>query len=118
MLATGYSLLLSMLQLREFLQLHRVAQAEQGDDDGEADRHLGGRHGDDEEHEDVAIHRAVEAREGHCGQGRGAEHQLQAQVNDQRVPAQQNAKEPDGEEQCAEQQVVIDADFRRQRRNG
>ena len=51
------------------IHLDGLALAEEGHDDGESDRHLGRRNRDDEENEDVAVHRVVVTGERHQGQG-------------------------------------------------
>jgi hypothetical protein len=102
----------SVLQVVEFLDLDRVALAEERDDDGEADRDLGRGDGEDEEDEDVAVERAVEARERDQRERRGDEHQLEAHVDHERVLAQQHAEEAEGEQQRAERAGRFEADRR------
>src|SRR5882724_7650572 len=107
LLATRCPLLL-VFQLIQLLDLDGLALSEQRDDDGEADRDLGGGDGQDEKHEDVAIERAVEARESDERDCRGDEHQLQTHVDHERVLAQQHAEEADREEQGAQDDVIAE----------
>jgi len=83
----------SVFQFRKFLQLHRVARRNRATMMARPTATCG-RTVMMKKHEDITVHCAVEAREGHCSQGRRTEHQLQTHVNDQRVPAQQTPKNP------------------------
>src|SRR5579885_307751 len=100
----------SVFQRVEFVHLHGLATAVKGDDDGEADRDLGGGNGKDEENKDVAVENAVEARKGDESEGCGHKHQLEAHVDDEGVLAQQDAEEADGEKQRAQADVFVQAD--------
>src|SRR5690606_30724889 len=66
----------SALQAVERLGIDRIEVAEQQDQDREADRRLGGRDREDEEHEDLAGRVAEEVREGDEVQVDREQHQL------------------------------------------
>src|SRR5580658_1045407 len=98
----------SVLQGVQAVHLDRLARAEERDDDREADGDLCGRDRQDEEDEDVAVLRPVEAGEGHERQGRGHEHELQAHVDDERVAAHQDPQEADREKRGAQHHVGLE----------
>eukprot|EP01137_Pigoraptor_chileana_P037448 Opistho-2@34535 len=82
----------SALQRVELIDIDGGAVAEQHDQDGQADRRLGCRHGQDEEHEDLACHIAQIVREGHEVQVHRQEHQLDRhQQHDQVLAVQEDA---------------------------
>src|SRR3954452_2958021 len=62
---------ISALHEGDFVQVHGLASAEDADQDGQPDRGLGGRQGDDEEGEDVALLIAQGPGEGQEGQVAG-----------------------------------------------
>src|SRR5208283_779839 len=78
------------------------------DDYGEADGHLGRRHREDEEDEDVPGLGAVEAGERDERQGRGDQHELEAHVDHKRVAAHEDPEEPDREQGGAQEDVGVE----------
>src|SRR5687768_2085671 len=66
----------SPLQQRKGFGVERLAMAEQPDDQRQANRRLGGRDGDDEERDDLAVGRAELPPERHEGQVDGVQHDL------------------------------------------
>src|SRR5690348_10052855 len=100
----------SMLALQgvELVHVNLAAGAEDGDDDGEADHHLGGGDGQHEEDEHPALHRVQEVRERHEREVDGVEHQLDGHEHHQRVAAHEHADRADGEEQRADDQIGVE----------
>src|SRR5688572_20523935 len=80
--------------------------------DGEPDGDLGGRHDEDEGHEDAAalIDGAVAAREGDEGEVRGVQHELDAHEDDDGVAPHEHAGAPDEEERRGYTDVRADRD--------
>ena len=83
----------------------RALRAEDEDDDGEPQRHLGHGDGDGERGEDHAHHVGVVAREGDQVDVDGVEHQLDAEQDADGVPPRHHAEEADGEEHRGEREV-------------
>ena len=91
-----------------------LPQAVEGDDDGEADGHLGGGDGDDEKDEDLGVvvgesegGDAV-AGEGDEGEIGGVEHQLKAHENDEEIAAQKDTGETDREKKAADEKIIAE----------
>ena len=70
---------------------------EDADDDGQPHGGLGGRHGHDEEHHDVATG-TVELGQSHEAQVDGVEHQLDAHEENDGIPPKQYAGHAEAEE--------------------
>ena len=94
--------------------MRRLPQAVEGDDDGEADGHLGGGDGDDEEHEDLPVV-VGESERGDAVTGKGnerevgrVEHEFETHENDEEVAAQEDAGESDGKKQAADQEIIAE----------
>src|SRR5690606_3125812 len=77
----------SALQRIEFFDADRRLVAEQQHEDGEADGCFGGRHGEDEEHEDLAVQIAQVVREGHEVQVDRQQHELDGHEQHDQVAA-------------------------------
>src|ERR1041384_2457917 len=73
-------------------------QAEDGHDDGQADGHLGGGHGHDEEDERLAVVAAEAMAEGDEGEVGGVQHQLDGHEDHERVAADDHADHADREQ--------------------
>ena len=65
--------------------------AVEGDDQGESYSDFGGCHRDDEKHEHLAVEVVVEAGERDESEVGCVEHQLEGHVNDQQIPADDDA---------------------------
>src|SRR5580765_3104623 len=87
----------SALQQVDLVHEHRLAQAEQVDDDGQADRDFRGGDGHDEEHEDLSVQRFQVVRERHEREVRRVEHELDGHEDDECVPAHEHAPDADRE---------------------
>jgi len=93
-----------------------VLRPAEGDDDREADGHLGRRDGDDEEHEDLRVVvrqlvHEVEAGERHQREIRGVQHELEAHEDDDDAAAQKHTRKPDREEQAADEKEIGEGRF-------
>src|SRR5665648_122260 len=84
----------------------RAAGAVDRHDDRQSDDHLGGCHHHHEERDHLTGEVAVDPGEGHEGEVRRVEHQLNAHEHDDRVAPHQHRQRPDGEQQRCEHQVV------------
>lgn len=82
---------------------HGLTAAEKGDNNREAQSDFSRSHGDNEENEEIAIHRAVEA--GKCDQSEihSVEHELQRHVDHQRILAEDDPEKPDCKQQPGDQ---------------
>src|SRR5215216_2932327 len=89
----------------DVVHARRLTVAENGDQDCEADRHLGRRHRHHEEHEDVSFHAAMLPGEGEQGEIHGIQHQLDGHENDQGAPPHQDAHHPDREQDRGEELI-------------
>src|SRR2546421_199422 len=109
------TLRLLQLQRVELVDIDRGAAAEDGDDDGEADRGLRGGSGDDEEHRRMAGEEAPHRRVGHQreagerqeGEIHGVEHQLDAHEDDDRVAPQHDAGGAEREEHRRKHEIML-----------
>src|SRR5687767_2757362 len=99
----------SVFQRVQLVDLNGHPLAEERDDDGEADGDFGGGDSQDEEDENVSVHRAVETRERDEPQGRRDEHQLEAHEDDEGVTANEHAEQSNREEQHADRDVSIES---------
>ena len=96
-------------QGREAVGVERDVTAGHGDDEPEADDDLRGGDGHHGEGEDLAVERAVLAREGDQREVGRVQHQLQREQDDQRVAAQEHAERTDGEEDGGDGEVPRDS---------
>src|SRR5947209_3461768 len=100
---------MSALELVELVDRDRRAVAEQHDEDREADRRFGGRHGEDEEDEHLALHVAQVVRKGHEVEVHREQHQLDAHEQDDQVLAvEEDADHRQREQHRAQRQVVAE----------
>src|SRR6187549_2328953 len=94
----------------DILNVNRLPGAIEGDDDGQADGHLGGGHGDNQEdkHLRVVVGQPVltdiEPAEGHEGQVRRVEHELEAHENRDDIAPENDTGKTDGKQQAADEQ--------------
>src|ERR1044071_149049 len=94
----------------EAVDLDVAATAEDRDDDREPDRRLGGGHGDHDQREGVRRHIAPHPREREQRDVGGVEHELDRHQDDQRVAADEHARDADQEHHGGEHQEVPVAD--------
>src|SRR5690606_22039650 len=92
----------SPFESRERLGVERLPMAEQGNDEREADGRLGGGDGHHEEGDDLPVHGALLAAEGHEGQVHRVQHDLDGEQQRDDVAAQEDAGRAEGEEQPRE----------------
>src|SRR5258706_3009248 len=88
----------------------RLAVAEDGDDDREADGRLGGGDGHDHQrdHRAVTLQIGDERAERHDAEIHRIEHQLDGHQHRDRVPAGEEPERPDGEQRAGERQVRVE----------
>src|SRR5271169_1941211 len=98
------------LQLGGVVEVHGALEAVHGDDDREADRGFAGGERDDEHREELPVEVAEVARERDEIQVRGVEDELDRHQHRQEVPANEDARDADGEEHERECDVMRDAD--------
>src|SRR3954469_19402291 len=91
---------------------------EDGDDDAESDRDLGGRDRQHEEHDHLAANVVERAGERHEREVHRVEHELDAHEHHQHVAPGEEADRADGEEQRGEHEVVVGGDVERGERQG
>ena len=91
-----------------------LPQAVERDDDGEADSHLGGGDGDDEEHQNLRVV-VGESERGDAVAGEGderkigrVEHEFQTHENDEKVPAEENSGKTDREKKATDQKIIAE----------
>src|SRR5690606_28425307 len=113
--STDLEMAISMPGMRSTLQrvdlgdVDRAPVAEQGDQDGQADRGLRRGHGQDEEHEDLPGGIAELAREGDEIDVHREQQQLDAHQQDDHVlPVQEDAGDADAEQHRAKQEVMAE----------
>src|SRR5690606_28690793 len=91
----------------EFFDADRRLVAEQQHEDGEADGCFGGRHGEDEEHEDLAVQIAQVVREGHEVQVDRQQHELDGhEQHDQVAAVEEDAHHGDREQDRSDRQEM------------
>src|SRR6476469_525670 len=95
----------SVLQQVGVVHGGRPAGTEDRHDDREPDDHLGRGHHHYEEGHDLAVQRAVDARERDQRQVHRVQHQLDAHEHDDRVAPDQHPDRADGEQQSRQQQI-------------
>src|SRR5215813_1177295 len=78
---------------RQLVHREAAAEPEYGDDDGKTDGDFGGGHAEDEEDEGLAIDGAVALPEGHEGQVRRVEHDLDGHEDDERIAPHEHAED-------------------------
>src|SRR5690606_38009153 len=101
----------SALQRIEFGDVDGPPAAEQGHQDGQADRRLGGGHGQDEEHEYLAGGDAQEARERHEVDVNRTQNQLHAhQQHDDVLAVDEDAGNGDAEQHRGQREVMSERD--------
>lgn len=105
------STLISVLQMIEGRQHNGSAPAEKLDDDRQTDRYFGGGDGNNEKDENVAIHRSVEPGKTHQRQSDRIEHQLQAHVHHQNIPAHENADKSERKQERTGRQKLVNSDI-------
>src|SRR5260370_33753608 len=107
-----------LVQSQHVLALHRVdvfdldrtADAEIDHQDGEADRRLGGGHGQHQHGEDLAHDIALEHREGDEVDVHREQHQLDAHQDDDDVLAvEENAQDAQREQHRGDEEVMVEA---------
>src|SRR5688572_27075414 len=96
----------SPLEARKGFGVERLAMAEQGDHERQADRRLGGGDGHDEEGDDLPVDLAELAAERDERQVDGVQHDLDRHQQRDDVAAQEHARRADGEQQAREHQVM------------
>src|SRR3569832_1589501 len=98
-------------ELVQFFDLDARLVAEQQHQDRQPDRRFGGRDGEDEEHEDLAVHVAEVVREGDEVHVDGQQHQLDRhQQDDQVAPVHEDADHRQREQHRAERQEVSEGE--------
>src|SRR5687768_7858718 len=89
------------------VRIERLPMPEERNHDGETDRGLRGRHGHDEERDDLPVDASLIAAQRHERQVHRVEHHLDREHHGDQVAAQEHAGRADREEHAREQQVVI-----------
>src|SRR5258706_10238380 len=102
------------------VHVDRFLVAEEGHEDRQADRRLGGRDRDDEEDDDLALEGPERRAVADQGQVRGVHHHLDREEDRDRAAPQERARQPDREERSRGEEHVSegngsdhDADSRR-----
>src|SRR5580698_5000046 len=96
----------SALHQGDFVEVDGLPAAEEADQNRQPDRRLGCRERDDQKGEHVSLEVAELAGEGDQGQVAAVQLQLDPHEDDERVPAQQDARRPDQEQHEREDQIV------------
>jgi hypothetical protein len=98
------------LQLCQLLDVDAATQPIQIEDDGQEDGHLRRRQADDDEHEDLAGARIVDAEavEGHDVQARRVHHQLDADQHGDEIALRQHGEQTEAEQDQAQNQVTFE----------
>src|ERR1051325_12174044 len=96
--------------------MRRLAEAKEGDDNGETDRDLSGSDGDDEKDEYLRVVNGqtiwlkAKAREGDERKVGRVEHQLERHQDDDEIAPQQHPGEPDREQDAADDEIMVERD--------
>src|SRR5437764_3422375 len=95
----------SALQQRDVVGGGARPAPEDGDDDAEADHHLGRGHDEHEEHDHLATDVVEHPGEGDEREIDGVEHELHAHEHHQHVAAHEQADGPDYEQECRQREI-------------
>ncbi len=96
---------------RQIFDMRGLALAVERHDQRQADRHFRRRHGDDEEHQDLAVEVVVEPREGDQREVGRVEHQFERHVDDQQVAPHDDAEQAERKQQRADDQIMFKPTF-------
>src|SRR5271169_2537171 len=100
----------SPFQEIHFVGKQRFAIAEKRENNAQADGGFGGCVRDDKNREDLAIHIAIQTREGHEIDVDSVQDQLDGHEHDDHVAAHQHANHANGEERETEHEIIFDGD--------
>src|SRR5215471_11873971 len=106
--SSGISAIMSPLERRKGVGAQRLAMTEERDHQREPDRRFGGRDRHDEERDDLAVHRALEAADRHERDVDGVEHDLDRQQDRDQVAPQEDTRRADGEQHARQDQEVVE----------
>src|SRR5665647_1069927 len=101
----------SPLEDIEIVDVNGAAVAEDGHDQSQSHRHFRRGHGQDKEHEHLAVHGLEVIGKADEGQVDGVEHHFDAHIDDQGVAPNQDSDHPQGEQGHAQGQVILDRDY-------
>src|SRR5215213_9589621 len=102
----SFMLVFLALEVRRLVELRRLAQAVEGDQDAQPHRRLARGHGDGEDREDLSGQIRELIRERDQVQVHRVEHQLDRHQHGDHVLARGDPEDADGEEQAREHQIV------------
>src|SRR5262245_15057948 len=102
------AIMVSSAERPELVHVELEVAARHGDDQAEADDHLGGRHGHHGEREDLPGAAAVRTREADQGEVGPVEHDLEREEDDQRAAAEEHAERAGREQEGGNREVPGD----------
>src|SRR5512147_99043 len=111
MVVVSMSFIASLAQDAQIVQVDRVARPIDRDQDGQADRGLDRRHGDDEERDHLPVEVAPPARRGHEREVDRVQLHLERHEDGEGVPPREKSEPAEEEEDGGEPEIVPQRDL-------